>query len=291
MANLIKLQNAYGANARVLSAAKAMMEELFEGCKARMSISDVGVTSALRVRSLGEMRRTSPICSASSVPARRRRPTRGIGIDRGLVVGMRDRLAALTGSASFSTQVSVRISTQQSALSQIRTIGRTVKSATFTQPFEIESSGVLDECAAKAQLESGNAGLLNTQIGDRYMFSGRAADQPAVASLEDIMDGDGARAGFKQVVSERRQADLGTDGLGRLHISAPTASPVAIAEEIAGTCSASSSRRSRRSMAPRSRDRPARPLASPSNSAGIQIRARRSRFHTTCPTEARNSSR
>src|SRR5205085_653724 len=69
------------------------------------------------------------------------------------------------------------------------------------------------------------------QAGDRYIFSGLAADQPSVASLDHIMDGDGARAGFKQVVSERKQADLGTLGRGRMVITAPTATSVQVAEE------------------------------------------------------------
>ena len=76
---------------------------------------------------------------------------------------------------------------------------------------------------------------MNTQVGDRYIFSGRAVDQPAVASLEEIMDGDGTRAGFKQIVDERRQADLGASGLGRVVISAPTATSVSIAEDVAGS--------------------------------------------------------
>ena len=73
-------------------------------------------------------------------------------------------------------------------------------------------------------------GLLNTQVGDRYLFSGRAADQPAVETFDHIMNGDGARAGLKQIIAERKQADLG-DGLGRLVITAPTATSVQVAED------------------------------------------------------------
>ena len=40
------------------------------------------------------------------------------------------------------------------------------------------------------------------------------------------MNGDGARAGLKQIIAERKQADLGADGLGRLVISAPTTTSV-----------------------------------------------------------------
>ena len=74
-------------------------------------------------------------------------------------------------------------------------------------------------------------GLLNTQAGDRYLFSGRAIDQPAVETLDHIMNGDGARAGLKQIIAERKQADLGANGLGRLMVGTPTTTSVALAED------------------------------------------------------------
>ena len=46
------------------------------------------------------------------------------------------------------------------------------------------------------------------------------------------MNGDGARAGLKQVIAERNQADLGASGLGRLLISAPTRPSVRVAEDV-----------------------------------------------------------
>ena len=55
-------------------------------------------------------------------------------------------------------------------------------------------------------------GLLNTPAGDRYLFSGRAGDKPAIETLDHILNGDGARAGFKQIIAERKQADLGATG-------------------------------------------------------------------------------
>ena len=63
-------------------------------------------------------------------------------------------------------------------------------------------------------------GILNTQVGNRYMFSGTAINTPAVASADDILNGTTTQAGLKQVISERQQADLGTNGLGP-----PRASP------------------------------------------------------------------
>ena len=78
-------------------------------------------------------------------------------------------------------------------------------------------------------------GLLNTSVGDRYLFSGKSSDQPAGREhLHHIMNGDGARAGLKQIISERSQADLGASGLGRLLIPASRRS-VSVGEDAAGS--------------------------------------------------------
>ena len=70
--------------------------------------------------------------------------------------------------------------------------------------------------------------LLNTQAGDRYLFSGRATNRPSTESLDRILNGDVTHAGFKQLLAERAQADLGASGLGRLVFPATTLSPAAL---------------------------------------------------------------
>jgi len=52
-----------------------------------------------------------------------------------------------------------------------------------------------------------------------------------VETLDHILSGDGARAGLKQFISERDQADLGTSGLGRLVLSTPTATSLQVDED------------------------------------------------------------
>src|SRR5439155_10932692 len=73
---------------------------------------------------------------------------------------------------------------------------------------------------------------LNVQAGNRYLFSGLSTDTAPIASLSDIMNGVSSRAGLKQVIAERLQADQGT-GTGRLLITAPTATSVQVAEDAA----------------------------------------------------------
>ena len=128
----------------------------------------------------------------------------------------------------------VRLSLGQTALGRISDIADSMKGAAF------QSTSTGDSGSATSQMTASNnldevLGLLNSQAGDRYLFSGRAADQPAVDSLDHIMNGDGARAGLKQVIAERNQADLGSNGLGRLAVSAPTVTSVAVAEDAAGS--------------------------------------------------------
>ncbi len=72
--------------------------------------------------------------------------------------------------------------------------------------------------------------LLNTRSGEHYLFSGRATDQPAVDTYDHILNGNGAQAGLKQIISERGQADLGASGLGRLTIT-PTGPTLTVAED------------------------------------------------------------
>jgi hypothetical protein len=84
--------------------------------------------------------------------------------------------------------------------------------------------------AARSQLDE-ILGLLNTPAGDRYLFSGRAGDKPATDKLDHILNGDGAKAGLRQIIAERNQADLGANGLGRLTIPSAVGSLVSLAEE------------------------------------------------------------
>ncbi|MEJ0077562.1 MAG: hypothetical protein WDO17_19430 [Alphaproteobacteria bacterium] len=71
----------------------------------------------------------------------------------------------------------MRIGLQQTALSQIDSIGNTVKSAVQTQSFDLDSTGqTVTQRAAASQLDQ-ILGALNTPAGDRYLFSGPAGEQ------------------------------------------------------------------------------------------------------------------
>jgi hypothetical protein len=121
-------------------------------------------------------------------------------------------------------------------LTQLNTAGSSVAAA-INQPgaFALDGSGQTQTRASAASYLDQILSMLNTQVGNNYLFSGSAVDQPSVASTSDILNGNGAQAGLTQVIAERLQADQGANGLGRLDIAPVSASTVAISQEAAGS--------------------------------------------------------
>ena len=155
----------------------------------------------------------------------------GLGLDRGVTISLNSQLSAIGGYNDTINTVLTRVGLAQTALGRMAALGSTVKSAMAASGFGADGSG-----AATAQLTAQSSldellGLLNTQAGDRYLFSGRATDQPAVETIDHILNGDGARAGLKQLIAERNQADLGANGLGRLTVGTPTTTSLSLTED------------------------------------------------------------
>lgn len=157
----------------------------------------------------------------------------GMGTNEGFAIGARAQLANIDAFTDTMAKVNTVIGTTNTALQSLVTIGSSVRSAASSVTQTLGTVGqTVAQQTAKAQLSSMFA-ILNTQAGDRYVFSGAAISTPAVADMDDVLDGKGMAAGLKQIISERKQADLGTSGLGRLVVSAPTTTSVAVSEDAA----------------------------------------------------------
>ena len=105
-----------------------------------MNVTGVGARSSLVVQSLGDMRTQLGDLQRQLGTGKKSTTYAGLGIDRGLAVGLRSRLSAMAGYGETVTQVGVRVNLQQASLTRISDLGRSVKSATLTQ-FTIDSSG------------------------------------------------------------------------------------------------------------------------------------------------------
>ena len=159
----------------------------------------------------------------------------GMGVNEGFAIFARAQLSNLSAFTTTMTNINTTIDTASTALQSFGQIATQVKSAASSGSAIVNGSGqTIGQQTAVLQLTS-MLEMLNTQAGDRFLFSGSAIDTPSVASVDDILNGKGALAGLKQLIAERNQADLGASGLGRLVLSSPTPTSVSVAEDVAGS--------------------------------------------------------
>src|SRR5216684_3501387 len=200
-----------------------------------MTISGIGNNLSPVIQSVLDMRRQLDDLQRQLGTGQKADTFAGLGPQSDLATSLSAQLAAIGSFSDTITIVGTRIGITQTALSQISEVGSEVKAATLLPNFNIDGTGqTTEQKTAQDQLDQ-ILSLLNTQIGDRFVFSGTAVTQPAVETTDHILNGNGARAGLKQLISERNQADLGTSGLGRLLIPAPAGTNVSVSEDVAGS--------------------------------------------------------
>ncbi len=156
----------------------------------------------------------------------------GLGSQAGLALQLSAQLSAINGYSNTATTVGTTLSIAQSILTQLGNAGSAVEQSVNQQgAFALDNTGQTATQESAASYLGQILSLLNTQVGNNYLFSGSAVNQPSVASADDILNGNGAQAGLTQVISERQQADLGANGLGRLVIPAASGATVSISQD------------------------------------------------------------
>ncbi|MDA9391505.1 flagellar protein [Bradyrhizobium sp. CCBAU 45394] len=159
----------------------------------------------------------------------------GMGTNEGFAIAGRAQLSNIAAYTDTITNVNVSINLANTALQSLTKIRNTVQtgSANTAQDLNVNGQTVAQNTAA-AQFGS-MVGVLNTQTGNRYLFSGTAVNTQSVADAGDIINGTTTQAGFKAVMAERQAADLGANGMGRLVQTQPTPSSVQVSEDVAGS--------------------------------------------------------
>ncbi|KRP93369.1 flagellar protein [Bradyrhizobium yuanmingense] len=159
----------------------------------------------------------------------------GMGTNEGFAIAGRAQLSNIAGYTDTITNVNVSINLANTALQSLTKIRSTVQtgSANTAQDLNVNGQTIAQNTAA-AQFGS-MVGVLNTQTGSRYLFSGTAVNTQSVTDAGDIINGTTTQAGFKTVMAERQAADLGASGMGRLVQTQPTASSVQVSEDVAGS--------------------------------------------------------
>ncbi len=158
----------------------------------------------------------------------------GQGFNRGLGVAFRSQLDGIEAYQNTATTITTRIEVANLSLQQLAKTQTNVKAAAVSATTNLDSGGQTPAQRSANLSLIDIVELLNVRAGDRFLFSGRATDTPPVAQVDELLNGVGAQAGLKQLIDERRQADLGS-GTGRLTIATPTATSVSLSEETPAT--------------------------------------------------------
>jgi flagellin-like hook-associated protein FlgL len=195
-----------------------------------MNITGVGSRSSLVVQSLLDLRSQLDDLQRQLGTGRKSNDYAGIGLQRGFAVGLRTRVAAIDAYSDSITQIGHRFTIAHATLQRMTDIKATIKSAGLQASVLQNDGSTVAQSTAYQELNE-MLSLLNTRADERYLFSGLAIDQPSVATFEHVMNGNGARAGLTQIVTERRQADLGASGLGRLDIAPVTPTSFSVTED------------------------------------------------------------
>ncbi|MCW5687710.1 MAG: flagellar biosynthesis protein FlgL [Pseudolabrys sp.] len=196
-----------------------------------MTVSSISGTSATMIQSLLSLRSQLDDLTRQISTGQKSDTFAGLGSQRGVAVSLRSQLAAIDGFENTAANVNTRINVANTALSGMSDIVANMKAA-IAQSTNVSGINAASQTQSTAKYSlDGMLGLLNTQAGNRYLFGGKVTDRPPVESSDVIMNGDGARAGLIQTMDERKQADLGADGLGRLALTTPTPSSLNVAED------------------------------------------------------------
>jgi hypothetical protein len=159
----------------------------------------------------------------------------GMGTNEGFAIAARSQMADISAFTDTQSNINTDIGIANTQLQAMVSIGTTVLNGANSTNLTLNSAGQTIAQQTAASQFSSMVGVLNVQAGDRYLFSGSAISTQPTASADDILNGTTSQAGLKQVISERRQADLGTAGLGRVVITSPTPTSVKVAEDVAGS--------------------------------------------------------
>lgn len=200
-----------------------------------MSISSINYSSSILGTQIRNINQQLTDLSTQLSTGKLSQNYAGMGTNEGFAIAGRAQLSNIAAYTDTITNVNVSINLANTALQSLTKIRSTVQtgSASTAQDLNVNGQTIAQNTAA-AQFGS-MIGVLNTQTGSRYLFSGTAVNTQSVADAGDIINGTTTQVGFKTVMAERQAADLGANGMGRLVQTQPTPSSVQVSEDVAGS--------------------------------------------------------
>ena len=149
-----------------------------------MAIASIGGKPAAQIQALVDLRAKLDDLQRQLSTGKKASTYAGLGLERGVTVGLRSQLSAISSFDATADNVQARINVAQTALGRMSDISNSVKTAMMQGSYGTGAIGYnTAQTAAQFSLDE-MLGLLNTRAGDHYLFSGRATDQPAAETYD-----------------------------------------------------------------------------------------------------------
>lgn len=168
------------------------------------------------------------------VTGRRAETYSELGANRRLSISFRQTNAQIDAWQETTKMVSMRTNIADLTLGRLSEIRNDAKAAIDPNVFELNGAQTTPQQVTEQLLNEFHA-LMKSDVGGRYIFGGREVTQLPVAELDTILYGNGVQSGVDQYIMDRKLADQGANGLGRLTVPARVGTTVSFAGEAPAT--------------------------------------------------------
>lgn len=187
------------------------------------------------VRQLGDMRDQLDKLQQEMATGKRASTNAGLGSQRVLSLAYRQQASETQSYLQTIALANTRLQVISSTLQRIGSLGTEAKGALDPNIFAMQTNGISTGQQSATNYLQELTALLNTDVAGRSIFGGKATDTTPIETIDKIMNGDNGKAGLRQVIAERRAADLGADGFGRLVVDPVASDTVSFSEDAAGS--------------------------------------------------------
>ncbi|MGV8854088.1 MAG: hypothetical protein ACOH2L_05530 [Devosia sp.] len=154
-----------------------------------------------------------------------------MGRDLPLSLSVRSRLGKIERFTSNIATVDLRLSFLDKTMSRFDSLESEARNSAVQGQYGTNNINMATlPSLSKARLDE-VVTLLNSDVNGRYLFGGSNTDSAPVPDTTALLEGQGGRAGFKAVLSERKAADAGPDGQGRVGSLVTGTSTVTLSED------------------------------------------------------------
>ena len=195
------------------------------------TINGAGLFTHSYARALTQMRRQFDNLNLQLATGQKSQDYMGLGADRSLALALRGKIASLGGYSTNIQQASLRTDVMLASLTGLTGIASDTRADLSPNNYILSGNQTIAQKAAQTRLDTAIEAL-NANVAGVYLFGGREVSSPPVASASQILDGIVGQEGLRTVISERRAADLGGDGRGRLTAASATGTNITLAESV-----------------------------------------------------------